>query len=242
MDPSSEVQVQNELKERYNRGNPTEETVGLVESSQDGEDEPSIQVFVAPENFSMVTPGVYRSGFPKIKNFPFLKRLGLRTILTLVLEEYPEANQAFNEENNIKLMQFGVPGNKEPFVDIPENRIRVAVEELLDVRNHPVLIHCNKGKHRTGCLVGCLRKACSWSLCSILDEYIRFSQPKARFMDQQFIELFEVNRIRLKRRYVPTWLPTISEVSAPGAQVQSNQEEEDSPTILDTFTNTPPGR
>lgn len=124
----------------------------------------------------------------------------------------------------MRLLQFGVPGNKEPFVDIPENMIRLAVEQLLDIRNHPVLIHCNKGKHRTGCLIGCLRKACSWSLSSILDEYIRFSAPKSRFMDQQFIELFEVNKIRLKRKYIPVWLPAVSQVSAPGA-IQASEED-----------------
>ncbi|VAI16698.1 unnamed protein product [Triticum turgidum subsp. durum] len=47
---------------------------------------------------------------------------------------------------------------KEPFVSIPEDRIREALKVILDTRNHPVLIHCKRGKHRTGCVVGCLRK------------------------------------------------------------------------------------
>ena len=63
----------------------------------------------------------------------------------------------------IQLLQFGVPGNKEPFNDIPEDVIQKAVTAVLDVRNHPLLIHCNKGKHRTGCLIGCLRKVQHWS-------------------------------------------------------------------------------
>jgi len=54
---------------------------------------------ITPENFSMVVPGVYRSGFPKTKHFAFLKKLELKAILTLVLEEYPPANKAFNEAN-----------------------------------------------------------------------------------------------------------------------------------------------
>jgi len=165
----------------------------------------------------MVMPGVYRSGFPKRKNLPFLRSIGLKSILTLVLEEYPDINQTFNRENGINFYQFGVPGNKEPFVDINPTIILHAVEELLDVRNHPILVHCNKGKHRTGCLIGCLRKACGWSLCSILDEYIRFSFPKSRFMDQQFIELFDVNRIRVKLRHIPVWLPSVPQVAGPGA-------------------------
>ena len=36
---------------------------------------------IPPENLSMVCKGVYRSAFPKKKNFAFLKRLGLKSVL-----------------------------------------------------------------------------------------------------------------------------------------------------------------
>lgn len=39
---------------------------------------------LAPENFSMVTRGIYRSAFPRSKNLIFLKRLGLKTVIPLV--------------------------------------------------------------------------------------------------------------------------------------------------------------
>ena len=65
-----------------------------------------------PSNFAMVEKGVYRSSFPMRKNFTFLEKLGLRTILTLVLEEYPTANLDFNKWNGITLLQFGMEGNK----------------------------------------------------------------------------------------------------------------------------------
>ena len=70
------------------------------------------EFIIPPENFAMVEAGIYRSGFPKKKNFSFLKKLRLKTILTLVLEDYPESNRTFMEENSITLLQFGVPGNK----------------------------------------------------------------------------------------------------------------------------------
>ena len=60
----------------------------------------------------------------------------------------------------------------------------------MDPRNHPVLIHCNQGKHRTGCLVGCLRKVQQWSLVAIFEEYRRFAGTKARVVDELFIERF----------------------------------------------------
>lgn len=60
----------------------------------------------------------------------------------------PEDNRniQFLQKEGIKLFQFGIKGNKEPFVDIPQHVIRDALVKLLDVRNHPILIHCNKGK------------------------------------------------------------------------------------------------
>ncbi|PVU85739.1 hypothetical protein BB559_005602 [Furculomyces boomerangus] len=171
-------------------------------------DENYIEEFIPPENFAMVAPNIYRGGMPKKKNQPFLEKLGLKSILTLILEEYPVQNQSYLKKNNIKLFQFGVAGNKEPFVDIPEDVMVKAVLTLLDTRNHPILIHCNKGKHRTGCLVGCMRKIQGWSYTSIFDEYRRFSAPKSRSMDQQFIELFDpkpvVNSLNIK--YIPSWL------------------------------------
>ncbi|KAJ6329457.1 hypothetical protein OIU77_011018 [Salix suchowensis] len=72
----------------------------------------------------------------------------------------------------------------EPFVNIPQDTIREALKVVLDAKNHPVLIHCKRGKHRTGCLVGCLRKLQKWCLTSIFDEYQRFAAAKARVADQ----------------------------------------------------------
>ncbi|KAF1318976.1 hypothetical protein FI667_g13504, partial [Globisporangium splendens] len=185
---------------------------------KDDDDDSEYEELIPPENFAMVEKGLYRSGFPKKKNFAFLKKcLGLRSILTLVLEDYPLANTEFNRMHSIKLLQFGVPGNKEPFVDIPEYGIVAALKAVLDKRNHPMLIHCNKGKlthylmfvmeqHRTGCLVGSLRKVQKWAFSSIFDEYIRFSAPKPRMMDQQFIELFKTEKVELENNeHAPNW-------------------------------------
>ncbi|WWC73742.1 uncharacterized protein I206_107714 [Kwoniella pini CBS 10737] len=150
---------------------------------------------VPPENFSLVSKGVYRSGFPKKRNFEFMKTLRLKTVLTLVLEDYPEANLEWCQSQDIQFMQFGIPGNKEPFDNIPEDVICSALVAIMDKRNHPILIHCNKGKHRTGCLIGCIRRIQSWTLTSIFDEYRRFSSPKSRAVDQQFIDLFDLIQV-----------------------------------------------
>lgn len=51
-------------------------------------------------------------------------------------------------------------------------------------------------KHRTGCLVGCLRKLQKWCLSSVFDEYQRFAAAKARVSDQRFMELFDISSLK----------------------------------------------
>jgi tyrosine-protein phosphatase SIW14 len=150
----------------------------------------SDELLVPSINFSALCPGVFRSGYPAAKNFPFLRTLGLRSICYLCPEEYGVSNQKFCEENNIFLARFPMEGNKEPFVDIPETIVHRALSFLADPANHPVLIHCNKGKHRTGTICGCLRLLQGWAMVSIFQEYVRFAGDKARSGDQQFIELY----------------------------------------------------
>ncbi|KAI8558228.1 hypothetical protein RHMOL_Rhmol04G0073900 [Rhododendron molle] len=157
------------------------------------EDDGGEDLHIPPLNFSLVDNGIFRSGFPNTANFSFLQSLGLRSIIYLCPEPYPETNAHFVKSNGIRLFQFGIEGCKEPFVNIPEDTIREALRVVLDVKNHPLLIHCNRGKHRTGCIVGCLRKLQRWCLSSVFDEYQRFAAAKARISDQRFMELFDVS-------------------------------------------------
>ncbi|KAG6572420.1 putative tyrosine-protein phosphatase, partial [Cucurbita argyrosperma subsp. argyrosperma] len=155
---------------------------------------------VPPLNFAVVDNGIFRSGFPDSSNFSFLQTLGLRSIICLCPEPYPEVSVDFLKSNGIRLFQFGIEGSKEPFVNIPDVTIREALKVILDVRNRPVLIHCKRGKHRTGCVVGCFRKLQKWCLSSVFDEYQRFAAAKARVSDQRFIELFDISGFK----YLPS--------------------------------------
>ncbi|KAL0675598.1 hypothetical protein Bca4012_003579 [Brassica carinata] len=153
-------------------------------------------VLAAPSNFSMVEDGIYRSGFPKPENFGFLATLNLRSIIYLCPEPYPEENLKFLEANNIKLFQFGIEGKTDPPTPMPKDTVLDALKVLVDVRNHPILIHCKAGKHRTGCLVGCLRKVQRWCLSLVLDEYQKNAGLKWRQRDLNFIEAFDTLSLR----------------------------------------------
>lgn len=69
-------------------------------------------VLVPPLNFAMVASGVYRSGYPNRKNFPFLRKLGLRSILYLAMEDYSEDNEEFFKAEKIQVFVHKLQGNK----------------------------------------------------------------------------------------------------------------------------------
>ncbi|XP_050915627.1 tyrosine-protein phosphatase DSP3 [Lathyrus oleraceus] len=85
---------------------------------------------------------------------------------------------------------------QEVSLPILSDSIMEALKILLDVRNHPVLIHCKRGKHRTGCVVGCFRKMQNWCLSSVFEEYQCSAGAKSRTTDLTFIEMFDIINLR----------------------------------------------
>ncbi|KAH3666087.1 hypothetical protein OGAPHI_004276 [Ogataea philodendri] len=163
-------------------------------------------IYTPPENFALVCGSIYRSSFPRIENFEFMLKLKLKSVLCLIPEEYPPENVEFLKQNNIKCFQVGLSGNKEPFVKIKPELVNEALKIITNPEHHPILVHCNRGKHRTGCIIGCIRKLQKWSLSMIFDEYRRFAYPKERPLDQQFIEMFDDSHIQ-QYAQDQNWLP-----------------------------------
>jgi tyrosine-protein phosphatase SIW14 len=166
---------------------------------------PLNETLVPPLNFALVAPGVYRSGYPNKRNIPFLTRLGLKTIVYLCPEEISPETQDLIKRLNIQYHHLSMQGNKEPFTQMDQQTILKAIEIILNTDNHPVLVHCNKGKHRVGCVMGIIRKLQNWSTTAIFDEYRRFSGTKARIADQEFIEIFN-GPVRYLEEKKPSWL------------------------------------
>ncbi|KAJ2443394.1 tyrosine-protein phosphatase siw14 [Coemansia sp. RSA 2424] len=164
------------------------------------------QLIVPPLNFAMIAPGIYRSGFPNEKSHPFLLQLRLRTIVYVFdSDEHPAYHQQFVAANGIAFKHFHVAANKEPFVEMDHAQVADILAEVLDTRNHPLLIHCNRGIRRVGCLVGCIRKLQGWAMTAIFDEYQRFSGTKIRISDQEFIEVFK-SPVHVDPQHKPHWL------------------------------------
>ncbi|KAI0804990.1 tyrosine phosphatase family-domain-containing protein [Xylaria sp. FL0064] len=147
-------------------------------------------IYQPPVNFATVAEGLYRSGYPETADYPFIQGLKLKTIVTLVNKELPDGYQEFIQENQITHRIFDMAGTKKE--DIPIEMMRSIYAVVSDRKNYPLLIHCNHGKHRTGCVVGVLRKSNQWSLKRILDEYTTFAEPKIRDGDIKYLTDFEL--------------------------------------------------
>lgn len=165
---------------------------------------------VPPLNFAMVMPGVYRSGYPNGRNHSFLRSLGVRTVVMCAAEEYESnkfgrLNMDFFHESGMSVVRCAMNANKEPFGGVDEAVVAKALEIILDARNHPVLVHDDRGRHRCGVIVACLRKVQGWSLAAIVAEYTLFAQDTARPLDAQAIELFS-HPVYVDPAHVPRWL------------------------------------
>jgi tyrosine-protein phosphatase SIW14 len=108
-------------------------------------------IVVPPLNFALVKDGIYRSGYPNKKNLEFLLKLKLTSILYLSDDDVDQDyKQAFSDK---KLYHVRMQAAKEP-LELSEELMTLALKIVLDVRNHPILIHCNKGKLTHGHLLG----------------------------------------------------------------------------------------
>ncbi|KAF2200448.1 hypothetical protein GQ43DRAFT_472714 [Delitschia confertaspora ATCC 74209] len=173
-----------------------------------------LRSLLPPANFGAVTPGsIYRSSYPQPDNFEFLKSLNLKTILTLVPEEISPAYRSFMAENSIQHFQHHIPANKGR-IQVQTCQMTKILNIVLDRANHPMLIHCNKGKHRTGCVVGCFRKVQAEPLDTIFGEYHTYADPKARILDECFIEIFD-DRTVLWMARKHNWIPPYPENAPP---------------------------
>lgn len=100
------------------------------------------------------------------------------------------------DTTDIEFHQLFLRSALEPFI-LEEDKaqalesITKALQLILNKENFPILIHSNKGKHRTGVLVGLMRKVFQgWCLSGIFEEYEKFAMGKSEF-DLECIELWQ---------------------------------------------------
>ncbi|KAI9344959.1 protein-tyrosine phosphatase [Obelidium mucronatum] len=174
-----------------------------------------------PELFGLVESGVYRcSAIIDPIHIPFLKTLGLKSVLVLSQEPPSRPLLLHAEEANIKLNHIGNKAQQQLSINksalatqpsswrpLSDEIVKEGIEFVLNIQNHPVLLMCTSGIHETGTFVGCFRKLIGWNFNSIVVEYRCFAGSKSRYLIQQFIELFDTDLINVPRNssLLPFW-------------------------------------
>lgn len=163
----------------------------------------TIMSVVPPFQFSPVEEGVYRGAYPNIRNFRFLRRLSLKTIVSLI-----------PEPPNVDLMEFCQLENiehhhieAEKYVETA-NLSHVAVAKVLKIitcpKNFPVYLHCLDGGNITGYVIMGLRKLQNVALHFIYSEFCRFSTDS--LITQDDISFLDHFREEIKITEIPSWL------------------------------------
>ncbi|CAB4417858.1 unnamed protein product [Rhizophagus irregularis] len=93
---------------------------------------------------------------------PPLVRVSLKTVVWLAPEEPNQRFLNFIDDQDIKWQHLGVMSSVNALDPITEEVVLAALEIILNPRNHPMTVMCNLGRHRTGTIVGCLRKLQKW--------------------------------------------------------------------------------
>ncbi|KXT07865.1 hypothetical protein AC579_9726 [Pseudocercospora musae] len=148
---------------------------------------------IPPKNYGAVFDDVmFRSSFPQRENIDFLNSLKLRSILTLTTKNDPcDTYSDFVREASIRHKIMELETNKEGAINMKPDNLCEAILFAMNPVHQPVYVHCNQGRHRTGCFVACIRKIVGWSMEDVLAEYDTYASPKPREGDIAFIKQFD---------------------------------------------------
>lgn len=103
------------------------------------------------DRFSLVSPGIYRGGQPSEEaDYAMLRDQGIHTILNLrggqvVADEIEIASRYGLSVVNVEMKAYEIPS---------KNTVARAHDLLIDPASQPVFVHCQRGRDRTGLVVG----------------------------------------------------------------------------------------
>ncbi|KAA1081634.1 hypothetical protein PGTUg99_024528 [Puccinia graminis f. sp. tritici] len=165
-------------KDRDSDSNSTPKRAPCSTTTLDSANKILIAPLVPPLGFAMVAPGVYRSGHPNHCNFAFLDGLQLKSIMYICVDSYRPHTFNWAQDRGLKIFHYRIDSYKQPHSttsDPTERGIYAsALEQILDRRNLPILVHCNKGKHRVGTLSALLRIIQGWDTIAVRAEWDKF--------------------------------------------------------------------
>jgi tyrosine-protein phosphatase OCA6 len=162
---------------------------------------------IPPFRYANVEDGVYRGAHPSLRNFRFIRRLHLRTLI-LILPEQPSSDiEQFCTAERITLIYRRADKYDDgDAISMTPALISSLLELLVDPARHPVYITCRDGGHHTGLVIMCLRRLQHWTNSAIHEEHRRYTKVnEIHYQEEQFVEAFS-GPVTLPGGPIPRWL------------------------------------
>mmetsp|Transcript_7513 Transcript_7513/g.21374 ORF Transcript_7513/g.21374 Transcript_7513/m.21374 type:complete len:248 (-) Transcript_7513:278-1021(-) len=148
-------------------------------------------LLIPPFQFSFVEEFLYRGAYPTRRNFRFLRRLGLKTIVSLIPKKLSEDLTAFCRDEGIVSHVIMVNQDKGEKLGVGEQDVIRVLELVLDASNYPLYFHSNNGVKLVAPVVACLRKLQGWDLAAIIAEAARITSDSYASHVTSFAESFQ---------------------------------------------------
>lgn len=169
----------------------------------------SLPLLVVPDAYALVSPGIHRSGALTPASFPFVRSLGLKSVLLLSPEPPSRLLLSFLDDSGIahrtahqSLSLTGMPlfsspgqGANGSYSPVPGEALKAGLEWALT--SQPTLILDAGGIAETGTAIAILRRLQGWSLGAALAEYRAFAGQKAKYWHEAVIESYDLDLLRI---------------------------------------------
>lgn len=182
---------------------------------------------IPPFRYAIVEDAFFRGAYPTIKNFRFLRRLHLKTLVSLTPEAHPNRDmREFCEHERITVHNIFVDKFQDG-VTLTNAKVIQVLQIIIRPENLPVYVHCLDGTHVTGVVVMCFRKLQSWNLSTSTAEFCQFEKDgEISREESQFVESFR-GEIEVPPA-IPKWLwQGIRTVKHPSFRLRLLPVEED---------------
>eukprot|EP00903_Cladosiphon_okamuranus_P006671 g6513.t1 len=157
-----------------------------------------------PFRFGAVEADVFRSAQPTLKNYRFLSRLKLRTVVSIAPEGPMEDETLFCREQASQLVPIQAELYREEAVTVSSQQVAQVLAILVDKSRLPALVHCPDGRVLCGVVLWCLRRLQCWDDRASAAEFARFSCVLPPPEVEKFVESFG-EEVTIPQS-VPRWL------------------------------------
>eukprot|EP00752_Nemacystus_decipiens_P009483 g8479.t1 len=143
-----------------------------------------------PFRFGAVEADVFRSAQPTLKNYRFLSRLKLRTVVSIAPEGPMEDEAMFCREYAAQLVPIRAELYREEAVTVSSQQVAQVLAILVDKNRLPALVHCPDGRVLCGVVLWCLRRLQCWDDRASAAEFARFSGVLPPREVEKFVDSF----------------------------------------------------